>query len=334
MLQKLQIVGKRSGERALAAWTGGVATDRDGMSHILPATDRRQFLSSLLTAGAAGLFAPLAPAMAGGPKDRLGTRLRERREGGAQVPVQAASFSATPAEEQMTVLRESAIGPAAKGVEEALALIRKAPGYVTTLVKREVVRPGGPLLKTTMVMKLRHAPFSVYLKYVEPHAGREVLYVDGQNKGRLWVHEAAGLASWVGTVSFAPTSDKVMEENRYPITMAGIERGLSQLLTRWAGEAKHGEAEVRLVEGVDVGGIKGVMHEVVHPTARPQFPMHKVQVTIHPETKLPMRLAGYGYPTQKGGEAPLVEEYTYLNLRTDLALQDIDFDIKNKSYSF
>ena len=77
-----------------------------------------------------------------------------------------------------------------------------------------------------------------------------------------------------------------------------------------------------------------MMHEVVHPTSRPQFPMLKVQVTIHPQTKLPMRLAGYGYPAQKGGEAPLVEEYAYLNLRTDLALQDLDIDVKNKQYAF
>ncbi len=303
------------------------------MNQHIPATDRRRFLTTLVGAGAAGLFAPLDLALAGGPKDRLGSRLRERRDG-AQVPVQAASFSATPGEDQLKVLRESAIGPAAQAVEEALGLVRKTAGYVCTLVKREIPRPGSPLLKSTMVMKLRHNPFSVYLKYVEPHGGREVLYVDGQNKGRLWVHEGAGIASWVGTVSFAPTADKVMEENRYPITMAGLERGLSQLLTRWAGEAKHGEAEVRLVEGVDVAGVHGVMHEVVHPTSRPQFPMHKVQVPIHPQTKLPIRLAGYGYPAQKGGEAPLVEEYTYLNLRTDLALQDIDFDIKNKQYSF
>ena len=39
-------------------------------------------------------------------------------------------------------------------------------------------------------MKVRHEPFSVYMWFLKPFQGREVLYVDGQNNNEMVVLEA------------------------------------------------------------------------------------------------------------------------------------------------
>src|SRR5260370_35251192 len=91
----------------------------------------------------------------------------------------------------------------------------------------------GRPLRQVMVLKFRREPFSVYLKYVEPHAGREVIYVEGRNKGKLQVHEPSGLASVIGTISLAPTGNEAMKENRYPVTLLGMEKMLAITITDW-----------------------------------------------------------------------------------------------------
>ncbi|MCY2965557.1 MAG: DUF1571 domain-containing protein, partial [Planctomycetota bacterium] len=199
-------------------------------------TSRRLFLNTLLASGLAGIATSVPAVALAGPRDRVASRDRSR-SAGQSLNSSAPSVEAGPTEEAREALRNSPIGPAAAAAERSLEILRKVAGYTTTLIKREQFKSGAAVVPHTMLMKLRREPFSVYFKFIEPHAGREVLYVEGQNKGKLMVHEGSGLASWVGTVSLAPTADKVMEENRYPITMAGLEKGLAQLLARWAKEA-------------------------------------------------------------------------------------------------
>jgi len=41
-----------------------------------------------------------------------------------------------------------------------------------------------------MLLKVMHQPFSVYMAFQSPYPGREVVYVDGQNDGKLTVLDA------------------------------------------------------------------------------------------------------------------------------------------------
>ncbi len=54
--------------------------------------------------------------------------------------------------------------------------------YRGTLVKGELF--GDELIEQTIEFKFSR-PFKVYVKYVEPYAGREGLYVRGSNRNRL-----------------------------------------------------------------------------------------------------------------------------------------------------
>jgi hypothetical protein len=51
-------------------------------------------------------------------------------------------------------------------------------------------------------------------------------------------------------------------------------------------------------------------------------------------TRLPIRVQQYGFPKKSGGQPPLIEQYTYSNLKTNLGLSSKDFDHKNPGYGY
>ena len=52
-------------------------------------------------------------------------------------------------------------------------------------------------------------------------------------------------------------------------------------------------------------------------------------VVIDNEYRLPIRYAAYLWPTTPGGEPPLEEAYTYVNLKINNGFTDFDFSREN-----
>jgi hypothetical protein len=230
------------------------------------------------------------------------------------------------------LLANHPLNPALETVRASRDAIRKIPGYTCTFTKQEQLKKGPPL-RQVMILKFRREPFSVYLKYVEPHPGREVIYVDGRNKGKLQVHEPSGLASFVGTLSLSPTSSEAMKENRYPVTMIGMEKVLDTAVGDMEQGLKYPDVKVDLYPQAKVGNIECTMFEIFYPQ-REAFKIHKARLYFDKKTQLPIRVEQYGVPSKAGGEPPLLEEYTYSDLKIDAPLSDADFDLNNASYGF
>jgi len=209
---------------------------------------------------------------------------------------------------------------------------QKVKDYEAVLTKREYI--GKELVTSQMEIKVRHEPFSVYLKFREPHAGREVLYVAGQNGGKILAHEGSGLSSLIGTVSLDVNSREALKENRYPITMIGIRNMVSKLIEQWEVESQYGECEVKYYPNAQLGNVECRVVETSHPVPRRQFKYSTTRLYLDKETNLPIRCECYGFPVSPGEKAPLIEEYTYTNLRTNTGLTDFDFDRNNPAYQF
>lgn len=222
------------------------------------------------------------------------------------------------------------LSPAVIAAVSSRDSLAKIKDYSATFTKRELIK--GQLHKSAMDLKVRQEPFSVYLKYTEPHAGREVLYVDGLHKGNLLVHEE-GIKSLAGTLALSPTSSDALKENRYPVTDIGMHKMLDILITQWELEAKYGEITVKQSEE-KVGEIECKVFEATHPQQRAHFKYHKTKLYISQDTNLPVRLEQFGFPQKSGDTASIVEEYTYSSIKTNVGLSDQDFDRKNKSYRF
>ncbi|MDB5338054.1 MAG: hypothetical protein JWN70_3673 [Planctomycetaceae bacterium] len=239
--------------------------------------------------------------------------------------------TATLKELPKTVADNHPLKPCVVKAEESLQAVKAIKDYSAVLFKQEMVQ--NKLLTQTMFSKFRHEPFSVYLKFEQPHAGREVIYVDGLNKGRLMGHDA-GIRSLAGTVNYIPTSKEAMAENRYPITQAGMAKMVEAVIVQWQAAAQYQEIVVKDFANVKVGEESCLMLETIHPQPREHFKFHKTRLYLHTVTKLPIRVEQYGWPEKEGGEPVLMEEYTYTQIKTNLGLTDIDFDKTNKAYQF
>lgn len=232
--------------------------------------------------------------------------------------------------------------PAIELANEGLAHIRESvTDYTATLVKRE--RVNGELLDHEyMFVKIRQeqseggeivTPFGVYLYFLAPAnlKGRELIWIKGQNNGTMCVHEANRL---IPTVWIRPTGPLAMRGQRYPVTEIGIETLMVRLLEKANADMNHGECEVELFEGARINGRVCTCIQVTHPTPREHFEFHIARIFFDDEIRLPIRFESYLWPEEAGGTPRLLEEYTYLNLDTNVGLTDEDFDPDNPAYRF
>ena len=161
------------------------------------------------------------------------------------------------------------LGPDAHALDPALDVARKSldhieqniRDYTCTLVKRERVQ--GELLDYEfMTCKIRHkrvqdgqeVPFGVYLSFLKPDTvkGREVIYVAGENSGKMIAHEGGFKGRFLPTVSLLPTSTLALRGNRYPITEIGIKTLTERLIQKGSRDRRLGDCEVRMVDGAKV----------------------------------------------------------------------------------
>ena len=70
--------------------------------------------------------------------------------------------------------------------------------------------------------KIRHEPFSVYMKWLSGDRGRQLIYVDGQNDGKLLVQPGGIKGRLTGVLSLDPSGTLAMSDSRYPIQTAGL----------------------------------------------------------------------------------------------------------------
>jgi hypothetical protein len=211
--------------------------------------------------------------------------------------------------------------------------LRKMPGYTCTFKKQELLKKNS-LTTQSMAMKFRREPFSVYLKYIDPNPGRQVLYVEGRNDGKFHFREASGLLSYMGTISLLPTSSDAMKENRYPITMIGMEKMLEVYILDWEVSLKHPDTQAQVFPQVRIGDVDCRMLEVVHPQQREPFKFYKGRVYLDKKTNLPIRAEQFAFPVKAGKEPQLVEQYNYLDVKPIDAPAERDFDVKNEKYGF
>ena len=239
---------------------------------------------------------------------------------------------------------ESPLRPLLAFAERRLPEIdSRVKDYTYLLVQRERI-DGRLRTPRYMSVKLRHeqvrdgvvaVPFSVYLQYLWPEElrGREVIYVRGRNRGRLIVRRGGRRFDFV-TLAIDPEGDLAMRENHYPVTAMGIRNLIDRLVEVAKEELQYDEIDVKYFAGSKINGRVCTEIRVTHPVRRDHFRYHIAQIFIDDELKLPIRYASYSWPETDGGEPPLIEEYTYLNLELNVGFSDRDFDHKNPSYGF
>jgi hypothetical protein len=177
-------------------------------------------------------------------------------------------------------------------------------------------------------------PMSVYMKFHKPDAvrGREVIWVEGRNGGRLVAHDT-GIKGLI-RVNLSPTGAIAMRGQRYPITEVGLEKLTQKLIEQGERDRQHGECQVRFFDGAKVAERSCSVFQIDHPIKRSHFEFYRAHVFFDDELKILVRYASWSWPVEPSGEPVLEEEYTYTDVRINRGLNDLDFDPDNPAYDF
>jgi len=227
-------------------------------------------------------------------------------------------------------------------------MAREVRDYTGRLLKRE--RVNGKLRpRELMEVKVRHGrtlddgsqiPFSVYVRYLSPQRlkGREVLYVEGENEGRLIATKGGGgLLSGI-TIALDPTSERAMAGNRHPLTDIGIMSIAARVESDAAASIQRGRLQdgwtVEQMLGAKINGRPANCVQFQRAERCPECPLHTVQMFVDEVQQVPIRFVAYHWPAEIEAMPQLMEEYTYLDLQLNVGLVDDDFSRDNPSYSF
>ncbi len=229
--------------------------------------------------------------------------------------------------------RVAPIARALASIKECQLRYRNIRDYTCTFSKRE--RINGQLTPlNVLMMKARTQPRSIYLKFRQPSPGREAIYIVGSHDGRVLVHDVGLNKLLAGTLSLEPTGGRAMEGCRHPISEAGIGPLLDTLHARWSSELDPSESVVAFRDDQMVGTRRCTMIETTHPHQQPEFMFYRVRLFIDDEVGLPIHFEAYDWPSSPQAPAEMVEDYTFSDLRLNVGLSDLDFNVSNGNYAF
>jgi hypothetical protein len=296
------------------------------------ASKKAEASSASTPAAGPGTSKPASPAPSAGPARRVALKSKDTRSRAAlnpdqSAPARPASAVAPPPVEEDPVAR------ALRTIKACQTRFTTVADYSCTFYKRERIN-GRMTPLFVMVMKARSTPRSIYFKFDNPNKGREAIYVEGRNDGKILAHEVGLTRLLAGTIELEPTSSQAMENNRHPITDAGIGALIDTVHRRWTAELSPEESLLVFDSDMMIGSRRCLLIESIHPHRQADFQFHKVRLFIDTEHDLPIRFEGYDWPKEEGGPADLVEEYSYIDLKLNVGLDDRDFDPTNREYSF
>jgi len=291
---------------------------------------RREFLRAMTAAGASCL----ASAACGSDNDN-----KELHE-----PVHRVAKANNPPTTSV-VGQVHPLDPALDIAKDALKVVQETiTDYTCKIVKQERIK-GELQPQEFMEAKIRNrkmqdgkiiTPLSVYMKFVQPDnvKGREVVWIEGKNNNKLRAHEGGAAGRFLPSVWLDPDGALAMRGQLHPIYDIGVENLVLKLIERGQKELKYPECEVNFIKNAKINGRVCTVLQVMHPIQRPHFEFYKAEIFLDDELKFPVRYAAYYWPAKPGDPEPVLEAYTYLNVKTNVGLKDADFDSENPNYNF
>jgi hypothetical protein len=228
---------------------------------------------------------------------------------------------------------EHPLMPVIRGLTASQDILDKSVrDYSCTFVKRE--RVNGALGEQQHIfLKVMHQPFSVYMLFKQPFAGREVVYVEGQNDNKI-VALDVGVKRYLGKMSLDPNGALAMKGQKHPITSVGIRNLCGKLIKMHEAELKYGECEVTVNPDPSIDGRKTTLVQVIHPNPRKEFKNYVARIFFDNEHMIPIHYDAYSWPAAAGGKPQLEESYTYQNLQLNNNFTATDFDPNNNPSIF
>jgi hypothetical protein len=182
---------------------------------------------------------------------------------------------------------------------------------------REEVRDGDHVLQ----------PFSIYLQFVGPAklAGRQVLYVDGRNDGKMQVRNGGRHFDYV-VVNLEPEGDTAREESLVPVTKTGFNQILAQMIgileRHRHVDPTAANTKVDRIEGAKLDKRLCTVVRITHPRRQPGLEFHVANVFVDQELHVPVRVDISSWPKHPENPSPVLAEYNYTDLKINVNLPD------------
>ncbi len=227
-------------------------------------------------------------------------------------------------------------------VEQGRKRLADVSDYTCTFFKQE--RLGTELGDgQIMELKMRHKPFSVYMKWLSGEKGRELLYVDGEQNNKMIVHPGGWKSRIVPSIKLEPDSSLAMSESRHPVTMVGLLKLSDEIIARRKSEIER-KCPIRcqFIENETANDRPCYCFVSVYLDRKASEEYRKSIQYIDREWLLPICVKNFTWPEAKQSfandaaldEATLVEHYAYTELQFNQQLANDDFDRANKTYNF
>ena len=183
--------------------------------------------------------------------------------------------------------------------------------YTALFLKRERIK--GVLLPLETIELRFQAPFKVYMAWHEPHAGRVIVYVEGENDNKILVNPG-GLLRFL-RLKLEPTSSLATQNTHHTILEVGLQKTIALLEHEY--ERGRREGQVTLTsQGYDEVVDRQAYHLtlVCHADKTAGYYAQQGEIWVDTVHFLPIRLSLYDWDHQ------LYAYYEYRSLRLNPGL--------------
>ena len=212
--------------------------------------------------------------------------------------------------------------------------LAKIDTYTSTFRRQErVAGVLGPEIVSSL--KIRNHPFAIYIKYLAPKAGKEVVYAEGHHDNKVIAHNGDWTRRIIPRLAVDPDSALALADSRHPVTDAGLWNLCRKLLRFREMDMGDGDATSTLDRTTALDGRP--LLRSIHTHSKPDAgrPFCRVEVLYDPETQIPFQISSYDWPKpDHSGPLELAERYTYDDLKLGAPLTAADFDPSNPDYAF
>jgi hypothetical protein len=169
-------------------------------------------------------------------------------------------------------------------------------------------------------------PYKLYMKWVEePHKGREIIYVAGENDD-CFLAKPDGFLGYVVKAIKKPGTHK-SPETRYSMQEVGIGSLIDSIVDTTLQARDNNELRLFYRGTAKRSGREAYVVERLLP-ARDSYPNSRLVVYVDTATRLPLEAYAYG------ADGTLWEHCKYREVRINPELKDIDFSTENREYGF
>ncbi|MCB9795615.1 MAG: DUF1571 domain-containing protein [Alphaproteobacteria bacterium] len=215
-------------------------------------------------------------------------------------------------------------------VKAMSAAAAKMSDAMMTFHRNEYVAGEGMNGPQVIHMKYLRAPTSIYMRWQTPTPGREVLWVQGQNDGDMWISASRMLP----TLSLDPRGSVAMEGSRNAIMDSSLHR-IYGIIAKDTETVRAHPTWVPEVEDLGASTLYGQAvrcFKTFTPKDKdPTLYAYRTDLCFSEASKLPLRIQAYD---KVNGTVRLVEDYGYEDMRVNVGLSATDFSDENPKYSF